>query len=388
MKKTHILYSFFIIFCGVTMLAGCAIKNSDKNYQEALDEMQKGNFESAAKLFEDIPDNFKDTELFKATIRVIDLHNEKEWLDAIRIINTLCLAKLYELDTQRSRISTTRTKKLRDSLLKPLYTELNINENTIGLDNGSRLIYVTNDSDPDEISSISSTINSNDTYIIIKALKNLYVDLLTDCLFHYYYTEQVLLGNDITLLSEYPYDRRRYYYGGYYEEDGSFNDTDSKMVRMWSSLYGHCQTMVERSIIEQNLSEYYFKTDNSISPISVTGRGLYMNIIKSDNSETRGLKVIPPFYFAEKLEDIRYVLTIEETYNYVGFYRGIGGAFSTKATITLKDMVTGKICFTHEYKAESPGAIDAGSREGAVYGLLDLSEPIETKVLLILNKPR
>ena len=180
-----------------------------------------------------------------------------------------------------------------------------------------------------------------------------YAELLGYAL-HAYYSEQNRLGNDITLLPDFPYLPHSERGGLFIDPTELGFETDFILIESWSDLR---QSRLEKAIEERGFEDYYRRTDASLSPVEVTGTGIY--IYQNKNSPSHfypyGLSYrVDPFSFAETPEDVRYIIHVSTDSYETGKYSNGLSAYTTTAEIVIKDTVTGEILFSESYHAAPP----------------------------------
>jgi hypothetical protein len=122
-----------------------------------------------------------------------------------------------------------------------------------------------------------------------------------------------------------------------------------------------------RSITDYGIREYYSKADSAISPVTVTGVGIYIfdetDIIQFDTFGNAGISnhifaFLPPSCFAESAEDVRYLINItNESYQYYGTYNDSTKGYSATALVSLKDTDTGSVLFSEYYTVTPPDSM-------------------------------
>ena len=114
------------------------------------------------------------------------------------------------------------------------------------------------------------------------------------------------------------------------------------------------------SIEARRLADYYNKTDSSIAPVKVSGKGIYINKSNSPRNDSWYNRVkdrINPFSLADSAEVALYVLNFTESYSYYGSYDIGALAYELALYVTLKNVATGEIVFQKTYTAIPPWTI-------------------------------
>ena len=178
-----------------------------------------------------------------------------------------------------------------------------------------------------------------------------YAELLGFSLYAYY-SEQNRLKNDITLLPDFPYLPYLASFGQVLIDPSEFGfNSGSIIITRWSDLR---HNKLVKEIEERGLEYYYRRTDASVSPVEVTGTGIYF--YKNNNSlPLYGLKdMVDPFDYAETPEDVRYIIHVSSDTHETGKYENGQSAYTTTAEIIVKDTVTGEILFSESYIGAPP----------------------------------
>jgi len=108
------------------------------------------------------------------------------------------------------------------------------------------------------------------------------------------------------------------------------------------------------SMEARGLADYYDKTDRSVVPAKVSGRGIYINNKNSPRNDSWYDRVkgrINPFSLADSAESALYVLNFTESYSYYGRYDIGASAYELTLYVTLKNVATGEIVFQKTYSA-------------------------------------
>ena len=191
-----------------------------------------------------------------------------------------------------------------------------------------------------------------------------------------YWAERDQLDEDIASLPEYAY------------QPFSDNQYGAGNISI-KHLYTKRSEMLKESISQQGLSGYYALTDHSVSPVKVTGTGLYVNCENATKNtsllDLYGIlhKYIAPCCFAAKPEDVRYVLSFSESYEFYLSYNNNTKGYSTTTLVTLKDVMTGEILFQGKYVAKPPGT--APLRNIDEYGKYDFTDAMKNDILPVLS---
>lgn len=146
----------------------------------------------------------------------------------------------------------------------------------------------------------------------------------------------------------------------------------SRLNSNWDKFYLERVAEVEAKIEQLGIWDYYIKTDNTTSPVDVTGVGLYVAVSDAsgrhrgdpDFSRSPGspiyelMNVIPASYLARAPEEIRYIVAVTDvSHTFYGTYRSGGtsiSGFSTNALVTVKDTVTGTILYSGRISGNPP----------------------------------
>lgn len=190
---------------------------------------------------------------------------------------------------------------------------------------------------------------------------------LSDLCILFYYEENMQLGNDITQLAEYPYD----------PSSITFENVicDRRIQRLKASLR------------EQGLYEYFSSGGAFISPVDVTGNGIYIiidptQIMHHISRIYLEHEKIAPWCLADKPEEVRFVLAVIDTFSYFGTYDNGTKGYSTETHVTLTDVVTGEYLFNNYYRADPPTTTARTERDN--YGMINLTAAIKEEILPIL----
>jgi len=129
------------------------------------------------------------------------------------------------------------------------------------------------------------------------------------------------------------------------------------------------------------LSYYYYRNDNLINPVNITGTGIYINDawVKYGGAKNLGEKIfndVPVFFLADSTNKVRYVVNFVESEKYIGYYEIDGipdGTFGYETTtvVIIKDTVEGRILFYKSYTADPPHETTIA---GDVYAIFDFFE--------------
>ena len=287
-------------------------------YKQALLVYNNMDFESALALLMTLPDGYEDTKLYIDSISAIDDLVSENWLEAAE--------KFGLLHIQKDEFAYNH-----NSLMNPLAQEV------------------------------------RDRFGIQYELQTTQFYGLQDVCILLYYEEQMRLQNDITQLSEYPYDPSKF----------AFQSTlcDRRIQKL------------KASIDEQGLREYYNNSNNSVSPVNVTGNGLYTYFNSPQNMHHIAKtymehQKIAPWCLADSPEDVRYVLTVIDTYSYFGTYDNGTKGYSTSTQLTLRDTFTGEYLFYQAYRSDPPRTTARTDKD--TYGSISLSDIIMEEILPIL----
>ena len=114
-------------------------------------------------------------------------------------------------------------------------------------------------------------------------------------------------------------------------------------------LIRNCLSRCNESIKARGLEDYYTRQDTSISPVAVTGNGVYIQDSLSDYAICRNLY---PNQIASSPETVRYVINRSESYIYRFTYDNGTKGYATNNRVVIKDVATGKIFFSKTYTSE------------------------------------
>ena len=81
----------------------------------------------------------------------------------------------------------------------------------------------------------------------------------------------------------------------------------------------------------------------------------------------------PRFFFADQAENKRYHLCFAKTYVYYGTYTDNFKSYTCTTTVTITDVVTGKLLFTGSYTTYPLSAKWSGSDYYAPFGIDEMS---------------
>jgi hypothetical protein len=135
-----------------------------------------------------------------------------------------------------------------------------------------------------------------------------------------------------------------------------------------------------------DLAEYYKSTDTSVSPVELTGEKLFIvtgGAPRNTSWYQKILRAVPPFFLAEKPQEIRYVLNFSESYSKYGTYTDGTAGYSISTQVTIKDTSDGSILFSKTYTELPP---ENTTLLGDVYGVRDFTEDLHADILPELEK--
>ncbi|MDR1663575.1 MAG: soluble NSF attachment family protein [Clostridiales bacterium] len=306
-------------------LASCEkILEESGIYDETVAAFTAGDFAKAAERCEQLPEEYEDAGLFAGSIRALNYYENENWLSAARIYD----------DLMRKTAETPRE-------ISDVWEKMSVQIETIETGGG-------------EAAPLS--------------LGDLFSRLYFESLFRYY-EENIRLGNDIFTLPEYPY--------AWPDDDGGFG---------WLNYGGWRVREAASGIQERELAEYYKSTDASVSPVGLTGEKLFVvtgNAPRNTSWYHKILRAVPPFFLAEKPEEIRYVLNFSESYAKYGTYTDGAAGYIVSTQVTLKDTSDGSILFSKTYDELPP---EKTTLIGDVYGIRDFSEDLRVDILPELEK--
>lgn len=298
-------------------------------YQQALERIEEMDLYTALTLFEQLPDDYEDANVYIMGLSGIKKYEDKAWLEASNYFSALIDA--IDIRYPRWTINSPMNPPYEESLVIPIF----------------RIIYNVPLSDSEvENSRFVDYISYYDYY-----------ELLQRALYQYYY-EQTLNGNDIARLEYYPYKLE-------HNRPGSI-----------SLLYTKIRTSIEESLDEQGLNEYYNLTDSSISPVEVSGDKLYITYEGDKGEVIENLfslmdirdKHIAPCCLALEPESIRYVLKFQESYTFAFSYSNNTKGYTSIISATIKDVVTGEILYSFEASVDPPRMVEGQRANSDTYG--------------------
>ena len=345
----------FIIILYMFTLSGC--DSNRELYENAISAFGAGDFNEALTMFNSLPKQYKDVDLFSRTSSAVIEYKSGSWLNAVRSFESLSI-QLNEIFDNQKKYPNEYLVKLVGDLLIPLGRAFNTSSDqsipfemvfSLGWVNSYMNKMKSFVEDPAKYSSFR--------YINKRAQEsNLYGDLYYESLFRFY-EEQTQLGYDIAELPEYPFKR-----------------VSAKEIDFLDILYNRRMEKLTENIKEFKLENYYAKTDNSVSPVEVTGTGIYVNTTKARETRRNCLKIIsffPPSCLADAPENVRYVLIFTEEYSYYGTYTDGTEGYVTTINAVLKDTATGKIIYRNRFTSNPPDSVYIQFNPDNVYGNWD-----------------
>jgi len=184
--------------------------------------------------------------------------------------------------------------------------------------------------------------------------------LFYDSVIHYF-EEQADLGNDTGTLPDYAYVPSGFI----------LNNTWGDYYRL---LYSNRAEKLKTEIRMLGISDYYSSGDNSVSPVELTGNGMFLNYIVAPRGEARTpyfydqiyedlFTSVPAHFIANKPEHVRYLLLINEYYEYFGRYDNGTSGYKAIVKVMFKDTASGEILLAKTYEFDPPSRTTATARD-------------------------
>lgn len=320
-------------------------------YRTAVTQYHNGNFDKAMESFEGVPSGYQDRDIYVETINALVDYQAEAWLDAARKFDLLYQQLTAILTNDRNDFEE-RFVSYTSNIITPLLGKLGFhgNNNTNWLYHLSSLQYV------------SAPVWSTSSKDKVESIHLLYKDLTFDCLYHYW-NEQYMLGNDITALSNFPFN-----------PDHKDFIIEKEYIDEWRD---RRRKEVEKLIQEQHLWAY-IRADSSISPVAVTGIGLYISNIVEPKWILNIYRWMPEsqlFLFADRPENARYSLMTITSHSLYGTYDNGTKGYSTTVEVLIKDVSTGGMLFRNSYTADPPHTAPRTNTD--TYAEYDFSRALE-----------
>lgn len=348
---------------GILTFPSCEFITELRTYTKAIKYFQKENFASALELFNSLPKDYKDKELYCDAITAMNACENKLWIEGVRAFESL-FNRTQDMLFSKTPFSEERRNKEHyylENIMNPLQKKF------------KSLNFVQNQ----DTFFISNNRGIND---VQKLILSYYIDRFYDCLY-FYYEEQYQQGKDLTLLAEYPLIEPSKTEGDYVKIEDQYKRRSIYDGWEWEGFISKWYSYrIEKS-----------NSDSEIDPIKITGSGFF---IDARNAPHAGVSYrsfcISPFSIAITPEELRYKINVSQSFSYAGFYTGYAGgmctndAYKTITTITIKDLVTGKILLSKRFYDDPPFSKEAG---GDAYGYFSLTdERLEKDIKPILAK--
>jgi len=306
-----------------------SFEKESKNFTE--NNNLNNNFDNTLRLFQSLPEHYNDSDLYINMISAIKYFNANEWLEATQMFESV--NNEVKETWSNSSIKSVAEVLLKDRLLLPVYNAFDI---------GIR-------DKPDKIFKFVNANNLNDIKIYDEKTGNKFLqNIFKECCYRYY-EEQSNKGIDISKLQKYPY-----------KPEKKISDVPPETGK----LYDNRIQKLEASIKEKGLTDYYSKADRSISPVKVTGKGIYINV-EDDMGKDEIKYKIPPCYIADSPESVRYVYCHYTTSSYYGRYTDGTSGYTRYYHFVLKNAASGQILFEKSFSFNPPYST---SQRGDVYG--------------------
>ena len=148
-----------------------------------------------------------------------------------------------------------------------------------------------------------------------------------------------------------------------------FSSDNDDIYERYYSIYENCLSNyfeqqkeagndLEKRIGEMRLADFLSRTDNSVSPVSVAGNGIY--IIPPERVSYGNNNIlfrIAPNCMASKPEDIRYVMSFSQSYEYCFTYDDGTIGYTCITIVTIKDVSSGEILFNMKFSDDPPRSV-------------------------------
>ena len=120
---------------------------------------------------------------------------------------------------------------------------------------------------------------------------------------------------------------------------------------------------LQAKVISSDQYTEYTAAYDSAGLSSAKGDKFFINYILQNPKDAYHYSV-PPFFIAEELDEIRYVLTYIENYEHAFDYNNGTVGYAAKTIVRLKDIAKGKVLFSKEYKNMPPTSVGYSGQHG------------------------
>ncbi len=312
---TRPIYILILSAC-VLIASGCNSSPKEPPLEEITALLESGDFATAKAVAKTMPEDEFFAPVSRETIAAAEAYEAGNWLEAARLFESL----------------SARTVKNKKQFVLDTATSLAIKIDAVNKEKGIETIHELGKRPEDYGQGPGN-----------------YADCFYNCLY-YYYDEQYRQGNELTELTEYPLiipDGVKLSNGIFIGADDTVYQNWSWYVREWCKYRN--DMMSERIETSPGLFEYYRKTDDSVSPVDVSGEGIYINTADAPRCTIDYLIGVFPFAYATEPEDIRYIVNFSQEHSYHAMYDNGTKAYVTFTTITIKDTKTGEILLSNEH---------------------------------------
>ncbi len=294
-------------------------------YQNAVGEYGEGDFDAAALSLETVPDDYMDAALYKSAIAAYESYKAEEWLNCITALDLLYDEVLAEV---RAKINfkTNNGRKLPQEE----FDRLTGREETFYVPLANVLYKEHSKKNKEPMFRYNWTGS-----VPVRFCE----DLFGECLY-YYYDGMIQQGADLNGLKDFPLDQ---------EAAETDPTTWNNRTNMWRRFRSRKVT----DAISPDSVALLFESGNP----NTAAYGLY---IMSKDVTVHELTIsnlsfdMSPFDYADKPEDIRYIVKFTEYVGFYGTYDDGTSGYTTYISVTLKDIVDGKTLFEELYSVDPP----------------------------------
>ena len=341
-------------------------------YEKAVTAFEQRDFNAALAALSQLPDEYNDVRMYNVTIPVISNYIDGNWKAVINAylsalggdtrFNPEDLGLYWDI-SEYYKASSDKPRDFQNELYgRYIIALLKPNEYAFDIVRSDRATILLNEKIGEIRASAREDIRIfDDASSVQKYLVNeFFMHLFYDSVIHYF-EEQADLGNDTGTLPEY----------AYVPSDFILNNTWGDYYRL---LYSNRADKLKTEIRMRGISDYYSSGDNSVSPVELTGNGMFLNYIVAPRGEARTpyfydqiyedlFTSVPAHFIANKPEHVRYLLLINEYYEYFGRYDNGTSGYKAIVKVMFKDTASGEILLAKTYEFDPPSRTTATARD-------------------------
>ena len=337
-----------IVILAAALLTGC--NSNERAYDNAISKLTNGNFEEAIVLFKSLPENYYEiiyeNAISKLTsgnfeeANVLFMSLPEDYLETAYYITVSKIIHCYEVGEWEDAAQ----------LIMVFAGEEYEKCSDSFKENSKKAVSFLNDVTATPIEGISW---------------NIYMNLYGACLINYF-NEKIENDDKSVGLSTFPH---------------SFWVATTWMRNFYYPRIEEARINVEK----YGLTEYYDRDDSSLSPINATGAGLYLSGSVHSGLVDMLITRIPPNYFADTPEKIRYVITFTDvSHTYYGVYSdGVTKGFTTKLLMILKDVTNGTVLLRKYYSVDPPAVTEGIGDVNGYFGVTDVDEMMNDLITIL-----